>query len=238
MNQIINIYCDESCHLENDDKKVMVLGAVWCPYEKKDEIFERIREIKIKHNINSKFEVKWTKVSESKVEFYIELVDYFFDDDDLYFRALVIPDKSILKHENFKQDHNTWYYKMYFNMLKVLIDPHKKNRIFIDIKDTRSSDKIKMLHEILCNSKYDFDREIIEKVQTVRSHEVEILQLTDLLIGAVSYINRGLKENKGKLIVVDRIKKRSRYSLKRTTYLKESKFNLFIWQPRSISDEQ
>jgi len=60
MPQIINIYCDESCHLENDNQKVMVLGAIWCPYEKKDEIFERIREIKIKHRMSPKFEIKWT----------------------------------------------------------------------------------------------------------------------------------------------------------------------------------
>ncbi len=42
MPQIINISCDESCHLENDNQKVMILGAVWCPFEKKDEIFERL----------------------------------------------------------------------------------------------------------------------------------------------------------------------------------------------------
>ncbi len=228
----INIYCDESCHLENDQQKVMVLGAVWCPYDKKDEIFERIREIKVKHELKKDFEIKWTKVSESKVEFYLELVDYFFDDDDLHFRALVVPDKTILKHKELEQDHDTWYYKMYFSMLKVLIDPHTKNRIFIDIKDTRSSEKIKKLHKVLCNEKYDFNREIIEIVQTVRSHEIELLQITDLLIGAVSYINRGLKTNTGKLKVIERIKKRSNYSLTLTTYLKENKFNILIWQPR------
>lgn len=26
MNQIYNIYCDESCHLENDHQTIMVLG--------------------------------------------------------------------------------------------------------------------------------------------------------------------------------------------------------------------
>ena len=117
-------------------------------------------------------------------------------------------------------------------MLKVLIDPHAKNRIFMDIKDTRSADKMKKLHDVLCTNQYDFDKEIIEIVQTVRSHEVELLQLTDLLIGALSYINRGLKENEGKLSVIERIKKRSGYSLTLTTYLKENKFNIFIWQPR------
>ena len=232
MPQVINIYCDESCHLENDQQKVMVLGAVWCKFEKKDEIFERIREIKVKHQLKPDFEVKWTKVSKSKVEFYLELIDYFFDDDDLHFRALVVPDKSILKHKDLGQDHDTWYYKMYFSMLKVIIDPHARNRIFIDIKDTRSANKIKKLHDVLCNEKYDFDKSIIENVQTVRSHEVEILQLTDLLIGAVSYINRSLAESEGKLKVIERIKERSRYSLTRTTYLREDKFNILIWQPK------
>ena len=29
MDSIYNIYCDESCHLENDCEKAMVLGAIW-----------------------------------------------------------------------------------------------------------------------------------------------------------------------------------------------------------------
>ena len=231
MPQIINIYCDESSHLENDKQKVMVLGAVWCPYEKKDEIFERIREIKIKHKLKRDFEIKWTKVSKSKVEFYLDLIDYFFDDDDLHFRALVVPDKTILDHKKMNQDHDTWYYKMYFSMLKVLIDPHAKNRIFMDIKDTRSANKMRKLHNVLCTDQYDFNRDIIEIVQTVRSHEVELIQLADLLIGAVSYVNKGLSTNEGKLKVIERIQKRSGYSLTLTTYLKESKFNIFIWHP-------
>ena len=46
MKQLFNIYCDESCHLENDGEKVMAIGGVWCPANKKDEIFHRLREIK------------------------------------------------------------------------------------------------------------------------------------------------------------------------------------------------
>jgi hypothetical protein len=32
---------------------------------------------------------------------YPDLVDYFFDDDNLHFRALVVPDKSRLRHAVF-----------------------------------------------------------------------------------------------------------------------------------------
>ena len=85
MNPVYNIYCDESCHLENDHQNVMVLSAVWCPFEKAHEIFVRIREIKIKHGMKADFEVKWTKVSPAKRDFYIDLINYFFDDNDLHF---------------------------------------------------------------------------------------------------------------------------------------------------------
>lgn len=84
MTQIYNVYCDESCHLEHDHLKVMVLGAVWCPLEKVHEISVRIREIKQKHGMKPGFEAKWTKISPAKKELYLDLIDYFFDDDDLH----------------------------------------------------------------------------------------------------------------------------------------------------------
>ena len=115
-----NIYCDESCHLQNDNNKAMVLGAVWCLRDKKQEIFKRLREIKVRHGLPANFEVKWHKVSPAKVDFYINLVDYFFDDDDLHFRALVVPDKTKLQHHKFNQTHDDFYYKMYFDLLKVI----------------------------------------------------------------------------------------------------------------------
>ena len=123
MSQIFNIYCDESCHLEHDKLPVMVLGAVWCLFEKAREIASRIREIKVKHLAPPTFEVKWSKVSPGKRELYMALLDYFFDDDDLHFRALIVPDKAKLNHEAHRQTHDEWYYKMYFDMLKVLFNP-------------------------------------------------------------------------------------------------------------------
>lgn len=214
----------------NDGQSVMLLGAVWCPLEKSREIAVRLREIKRRHGMASSFEAKWTKVSPSKVALYQDLIDYFFDDDDLHFRALLVPDKSRLDHAAFAgQSHDTWYYKMYFDMLKVIFNPDARYRVYLDIKDTHGGTKVEKLQEVLCNSMYDFSRDVIERLQLVRSDEVEQLQLADLLIGAVGYMNRGLSGNAGKLALIDRIKKRSGYSLKRTTLLKENKFNLFRW---------
>lgn len=235
--EIFNVYCDESCHLENDRQKVMVLGAVWCPVEKVREISVRLREIKREHGFPSDFEVKWTKISPAKSQFYLDLMDYFFDDDDLHFRALIIPDKSLLRHKAFiGQDHDIWYYKMYFNMLKLIFSPQARYRIYLDIKDTRGGIKVKKLHEVLCHNLYDFSRDIIERVQLIHSREVELVQLADLLIGAVSYANRGLQGNQGKLRLVERMRKRSKYQLTRTTLYKEQKVNLLRWQAQEVQE--
>ena len=234
MPKIFNVYCDESCHLENDGLPVMLLGAIWCPLERSHEIAVHLRQIKADHGIKPGFEIKWTKVSPAKIQLYLDIINFFFDDDDLHFRALLVPDKAKLRHAVFGQSHDDWYYKMYFDMLKVILSPAARYRIYLDIKDTRSAAKIVKLHDVLCNNLYDFSRQIIERVQTVRSHEVEILQLTDLLIGAVSYVNRGLATSPAKQALVERIKNCTHYSLTQSTLLREDKFNLFRWHASEV----
>jgi len=229
VNEVINVYCDESCHLENDHIPVMVLGAVWCHADKSRGLSEALLRTKIRHGIKPEFEIKWTKVSPSKIDFYRDLVNFFFDNDDLHFRALIVPDKSKLVHEAFGQTHDAWYYKMYFDMLKVILDPETHYRVYLDIKDTRGGAKAAKLREVLCNNFYDFSREIIERIQLVHSREVEILQLADLLIGLVAYANRGLEGSSAKVNLIQLMRRRSGYSLTRTTLLRESKVNLFRW---------
>lgn len=229
MATIYNIYCDESNHLENSPVKTMALGSVYCPYEKVPGVLQRIKELKTRNGLPVNFELKWTKVSPAKVDFYQDLIDYFFDDDDLHFRVVVI-DKNILDHKKFNHNHNDWYYKMYFTLLSVILNPEYQYNIYIDIKDTRGQEKIHELHEVLSNSLYDFQRSIVKKIQQVRSDEVGLLQLVDLLIGAVQFGNRQNVESQAKQQLVERVKLKSSYNLQRSTLPTEHKFNVFHWR--------
>ena len=237
MNKKFNIYCDESCHLENDKIKVMVLGAVWCPLEKRKLIADKIRDIKLEHGFSREFEIKWTKVSPGGYKFYEEIVNYFFSENDLHFRALIVPDKSIVNHQSYNQNHDAWYYKMLFNLLKTILAPDDQYYIYLDIKDTRSQEKINKLREVLCNSIYDFRQDIIARIQQVRSEEAEQIQLADLLIGAVCYANRELTANSAKLGLIDLIKDKTGYSLTKSTLYREDKFNIFRWKPAVLINE-
>lgn len=233
MKTTINIYCDESCHLPNDGQKDMVLGALWCFEAKAAEHNQAIAELKAKHHLSPFFEIKWTKVSPGKLDFYRELINYFFDSKTMGFRAWVIPDKSVLSHDRYDQTHDEWYYKMYFYLLRNLISTDRKYRIYLDIKDTRSRMKLRKLGEVLSNANYDFSRDIIERIQHVHSHDIGLMQLADVLIGAVSYHARDLSGSSAKNEIVHLIKARTGLSLTRNTLPTERKLNLCIWRPNS-----
>ena len=235
------IYCDESCHLKNDGINDMVIGSIWCPQEKIKEVNRRIKEIRTRDAVSPTTELKWTKISPAKVTTYEDIINYFFDDDDLHFRAIVIPNKTKLNHKAFHQTHDDWYYKMYFDMLKGILCPREKYKIYIDIKDTHSYARSQKLREVCSNSMYDFSQSVIQYLQPIRSDEVQIMQLVDILVGAVSYQNRSFPESfhksDAKRHVIDLIKRRSNYSLTRTTLLREDKCNLLIWNAENKTYE-
>ncbi len=229
----LNIYCDESCHLPNDQKSIMAIGAIFCPVADIKKISKDIYNLKSKHKIGHDVEFKWLKVSKNKLPFYLELIDYFFSQSELRFRCLVVSDKSKLDHERFNQTHDDWYYKMYYQLIKPMINKSNSYNIYLDIKDTRSETKVKKLHNVLANSLHDSNYSLIKKVQSIRSHETNLMQITDLLLGAVSYANRNEGGSEAKKSFIEKTSALSGSTLKSTTSLNASKFNLFFWNPNS-----
>lgn len=234
--RIFNVYCDESCHLEHDGVPVMAWGAVSCQADETRTVTEAVRALKAAHGLAPDFEAKWTKVSPAKTDFYLALLDLFLSDERLRFRGLVVPDKGLLDHARFDQSHDDWYYKMYFRMLRPIFCAPHRYRIYLDVKDTRGGPKTRKLHEVLANSLYDFDRQAIERVQQVRSHESELLQIADILIGALTYANRGLATSTAKAAIVTRLRERLGSNvLTRTSTFAATKFNILLWQPREAA---
>src|SRR5690606_15579724 len=154
-------------------------------------------------------------------QFYRELIDYFFD-TDLRFRAIVVNKEKIdtVKHGG---DYDTFYYKMYYQLLNHNINSEYTYNVYLDIKDTLSARKVNKLKEVL-NTKFG----VFGKVQNIRSHETVLLQLADLIIGALAYnLNIDDKKLRAKVELIERIKHHSKQRLDRSSYLNEDKMNLF-----------
>lgn len=208
----------------------MVLGGIICEKSNRKLIKRDILNIKNKYNIPNRAEIKWNKVSPSKLEYYKELVDYFFENDDLRFRALII-DKTQLNHKLFNQTHDDWYYKMYYYLLINLVEPEQENYIYLDIKDTKSASKVEGVKKYLGFKLMDYEFDVIKNIQSMNSEESVIMQLADLLIGAIGYRNRKVYDEEesswAKKELMMHIIDKSGYSLTKNTMLSEKKFNLF-----------
>lgn len=218
-NKTYNFYCHESCHLENDSFPFMLISYISCAYNQVKLHSRNIRAIKLKHFI--KGEIKWSSLSKSQYPFYSELIEYFFA-TDLQFRAIVI-DKSKLKHEEFNQSHNDFYDKMYFQLLNKKIFPENSYNIYLDIKDTQSYKKAESLKKYL---NHNFIA--VRNLHTIQSHESELMQLTDVIMGAIGYYLRGYNAVIAKNKIIEKIQAHSKSPLTQSTTRDSTKFNLFF----------
>lgn len=233
MSDIINIYCDESCHLINDGFKSMVLGSLIVPHHKVKSISEMIKFCKVVHGMDVHNELKWTKVSNNHVKLYQNIIKLFLNDPDIRFRCVVVPDKSKLDHEKFGRTHDNFYYVMYYYGLKFVINPENRYNIYFDYKDTKQNEELRKLKTVLCHdSKIPLSS---LKLQTVLSFESQLIQLCDLLTGIVSYRNRDLFSSEAKNSLVKMVMSETNQSLNRISPVKEKKFNVFVWEPKECN---
>lgn len=225
----INVYSDESRHLQGQGPN-MVIGSIWCDEEHVQGVSDKVTLIKQKHGIPVRREIKWTKISNAKVDYYKDLVRLFFEDDDLYFRAIVVPVEN-LKHEAFSQSEEDFYYKMQYVMLTNIVRKRQADyKVYLDYKDTWSYPRSQKLAGYLSN-KVEFSKRKFE-AQPVRSYESSLLQLADLFIGAVGAKNNGATLSGAKQEIVRYIQDQAFQNLDSQTPYGVNKFNIFKWQPQ------
>lgn len=226
-----NFYGDESCHLQNDNSKYMVLGVVKCPKSSVKGICKDIRSIKTKHLLPSHHEIKSTKVSKGQYAFYEEIIKYFIYCSKLQFRAIII-DKEKLNHKAYNQTHEDFYYKMYYDLLVYWMTSGSNYNIYLDYKDPTSNERCKYLNSVLENAFKRQSGNTKFHIQQVKSEECELIQLSDLLIGLTCYNARGLSGNNAKLALIDVIKESLHLDMFSTNYSK--KFNILNWRGKNV----
>lgn len=221
MSKTFNIYCDESCHIENDHKPYMFLGSMISSYNQLKLHNKCIKEIKAKHNFRA--EIKWTSVSKSKLHFYIDLVDFFFGTEDLKFSCVGIAKAQINSRKN-EQSYDDFIIKLYELLLSRNIDTSYSYNVYLDFQDSLSVFKKRKINAILINK---YGNGVFNNVQNICSKESSILQLTDFIMGAISYQNNNKEKlNLSKLAIIERIQNFFKDDLMATNT--SDKLNLFF----------
>ena len=103
------------------------------------------------------------------------------------------------------------------------ISPENSYNIYLDIKDTHSYSKANNLKSYL-NTNFIS----VRNLHNIRSYESDLMQLTDVIMGAISYFLRGHNAVIAKNKIIEKIKSYSKHPLTHSTALDRQKFNLFF----------
>jgi hypothetical protein len=220
------VYCDEA----NPDvltsgaprARHLMIGSLWLPNKLRDELKSRVGSLREHHQTWG--EIKWSKVSPNRRDFYIDLIDLFISyGDNLRFRCIGV-DRGQLDLSLHDNDSELGFYKFYYQLLHHWILDFNTYRIFCDVKSNRDPKRLPVLAQCLAHANLTSD---IDNIQSLPSQEVVLIQLCDLLLGAASSrINDTLREGTAKAAVVHRLESALGRRLG-PTHKGEEKFNIF-----------
>jgi hypothetical protein len=221
------VYCDESrpdlLVSSNPQAQFMVLGSLWIPREARKSFKEAIHELRDTFRVGGEF--KWQKVSPSRLEFYKELLTWFYSQgDNLRFRCIAVDHKQVdlkLYHED---DQELGFYKFYYQMLHHWIYDCNEYDFFVDFKNNRRHDRLSVLKKCLDLSNLS---SLVHKVQAVRSEESVMIQMVDILTGIAAYrLNDKMNPDSAKASLLEHFEGLLGKTIG-PTYKTEQKFNVF-----------
>ena len=227
------VYCDESRQdlFYNKDaistnNLYMFIGGILINSSDRVSIKNKINIIKDKHSLNRKSELKWNRVTMSKIELYKELVDLFID-ENIMFRTIKINSKKIDLKKYHNDNAELGFYKFYYQLLNNWLDKKDDGKyiVYTDIKTNKDVNVLSTLKKCVNNKA---KKEVISNIYAIESNESVFLQLEDILMGIASYkFNYGKNgKSKAKMELVTYLEKKLGHEIKSTSKF-EDKYNVF-----------
>lgn len=176
------VYCDESRHDGGCGSPFMAIGSLWVPRERKLDLTRAARALFRQEGLNS--EVKWSKVSASRLAAYKRIVDFFFSAEDLRFRVIVVEHAKFDPDRFHGGDRELGFYKFYYELLIRWLEAGNEYLVLLDFKQNEGVGRYKDLRAVL-SRKLRGEAKIID-LTVIDSAETPLAQICDLLTGAVA----------------------------------------------------
>ena len=181
------IYCDES-HPDvfwshsTARARFLCIGGLWLAADLRAEMKARLRELTTRYGRIG--ELKWHKVHAKWEPFYRELIDLFvtYDAELVRFRCILVEGDKVAMEQFHEDDPKLGFYKFYYQLLVHWIEDGHDYAIFCDEKTNRKHDRLQTMLRILQRSCAGR----VLSIQALPSHEVQLLQYADFLLGMVS----------------------------------------------------
>jgi len=239
---LLHIFCDESRQTGN---QYMLIGGMLA--SSKDLLYysEKIREFRIKEKWQHPF--KWEKVptKELILKKYYGFLDYLFDKPRcLSFKCLFVDTTTFSRAID---DEERRFYKLYYylllNSFGKNIQPN--NPCVVTLHQRTTNYKLSELLTITNNGlrkKYSCPNNLVRAVESADIRSSEMLQLVDVLIGAIGFELNGYHlikgASRGKLKLLDYIHQRSGiYNFDESTPFGQQKFSIWHFKFNEVKSE-
>lgn len=197
--RFLHIYCDESRQTAD---RYMVIGGIIAPRENETLFAEAMKLFRQGQNMHA--ELKWTKVSDQKLAEYKALIDLFFSfNRAFYFKAIVVDTQEIDHRRYNKGDAELGFYKLMYQFLLHSFGSELRQGdhciIYLDQRTT-SRYKLSTLCAVLNNGlhkKYRYLVSPVRNIQAVNSKDSDLIQVADILMGAIGYEMNGAHTRTG-----------------------------------------
>ena len=223
----VSVYCDESRHEGQRHQQFMVIGGLWLPRDKRGEILAGLKAVQSQHRVTS--ELKWGKVSQTKLAGYQAVTDFIASREDIHFRCIVV-DKSKVDHDKyFQNDRQLGFWVFYWHCLKQWMGNGNTYFISIDFKPESLHSGPRRLRQVLENE--CIKRGWLKSLECVDSRHNPFCQVADVFIGAVGYEQNDLAGSPAKAALARHIAARfNRPDLKGSDVPSKQRFNIWrIW---------
>ena len=220
-----NIYCDESS-INNKNLLFMWIWAIQVEREYKNIVLKNLKELKKQYNYN--LEIKWRKVSPKTKDFYLSLVNFFFD-NNLSFYSILINKENLNLKDYHNNDEELAFYKYYYFLMKNRFISWNDYYLYLDHRIKKDKDRIKKMSEFFeYESQLRQEKFNIKHIWEYDSNIHLLIQLADFFIWAVCYQNNELNSSETKKEIINLIIQRLwKNDLKFASNLHDEKFNIF-----------
>jgi hypothetical protein len=194
---VLHIFCDES---RQSKDRYMVLGGIIIPKENIPAFNATMANYRARYNMHS--ELKWSKVKQQKIEEYKGFIDYFIalsNTNKIHFKSIVV-DNHLVNHKKYNSgDKELGFYKFYYQLILHCfgVKYYKKEsdvKFIIHPDELSSKYPLEELKKILNNGiskKLGVSINPFVSIEPKCSHDSEIAQINDLIIGAIGYEKNG-----------------------------------------------
>lgn len=222
-----NIYCDES---STTAKRYMLIGGLWVPWYAERPIRVALQNVREEYALGS--EMKWIKVSQSKLSAYKEFVDTFICAPGVSFKCIVLDTRVIDYKRYHNNDKDLGFYKFYYLVISRNLKPWHLYWLYPDNRTARRANSLQILRGAVngyCLSR-GAHQNVLQAIEPRDSKQDDLLQVADIVLGAVACEWNKDTTNSAKLELAEYIKLRTK-AVSLATGQSNGKLNIWAWNP-------